>query len=188
MALPFSRDTTYVAGVTPYIAAATENDIQNYIVHAFQGTRTLTKMQIDGVSDNATTVADGALMVSRTVVSATYPSTAVAAGEYNKDGAPAALAQLIGGFIPPLGAAGDGLKKGYGIKALNRLGAGNYEITFLKQPTGASTDNACVQVTTGNALAGYPTATLSIVAGDLVATVTLSSAADYIFFVTAWIW
>lgn len=188
MALPSSRDTTYTAGVTPYIKAFDMNDIQNWIVHCFQGTRTLKKMQIDGTSGAATTVADGALMVSRTVVSSTYPSTSVAAGEYNKDGAPAALAQLIGGFIPPLGAAGQGLKAGYGIKNLNRLGAGNYEITFLKQPTGGSADNACVQVTSGNALAGYPTATLSVVAGDLVATVTLSSAADYTFFVTAWIW
>jgi len=187
MALPLSRNVTYVSGTTPYIAAGTENDVQDYIVHAFQGTRTLKKMQIDGVSDNATTVADGALMVSRTVVSATYPSTAVAAGEYNKDGAPAALAQLSGGFFPP-GTPGGGLLKGYGIKDLNRVAAGEYEVTFLKQPTGADADNACVQVTSGAAGAGYPTATLSIVAGDLVATITLSAGADFPFFVTAWIW
>lgn len=187
MALPSSRDTTYVAGVTPYIKANDLNDIQNYIVHVFQGTRTLKALQIDGTSNNATTVANGALMVSRTVVSGTYPSTAVAVGEYNRDGAPAAIAQLSGGFIPPLGAGGQGLTMGYGIKALNRLGAGNYEVTFLRQPTAGSADNCCVQVTPW-AAAGYATVSVAVVAGDLVATIVLSAGADLPFFVTAWIW
>jgi len=63
MALPFTRERTYVANTTPTIRAPDLNLLQDYEIHAFQGTKSIKRIQVDGVSDAATTVANGAIAV-----------------------------------------------------------------------------------------------------------------------------
>lgn len=132
MALPFSRDTTYVAGVTPYIAAATENDIQNYIVHAFQGTRSIKSMMIDGVSDVVPTNPAGTVQLT-TSGSGAGPgaTTAVTWGVAYREAFPL-------GFCRVTEAAGVlTFQGGYNIDTVTRNALGDYTVTFGSAPTNA---------------------------------------------------
>lgn len=179
MAWPLSRIDTFISRSVPRISAAFLNLVQDTVNQLFNGVISLKSLIVDNTGGNV-------VAPSGATIGPTYPSAAPAPGEYVKHGEVAALAHVSGGFVPPLGAAGQGLLAGFGIHDMTRVGAGEYNITFSRQPSGGSADNSVVQAT-GGLGQGAPEITKSIAAGRLVANVKFAGAVDVPFNVTAWI-
>lgn len=180
MALPFSANTTYVAGSTPTIKAQDLNQLQDYTVHVFQGTKTLKKLQIDGVSDQAVVVTDGTARLT-----APFSGTGGGAGNPSLPLTTLRVGELCGATVPVawavINSAGT-LLRGVNITgditnvaATLRVAAGVYTFTTGAQPT--DTTNACVLVTPFNS-DRKGSAQCNGFGGFLQVTVTISDSAD----------
>ena len=65
MAWPFSRLTTYLANSTPVIKAFDLNQIQDYLVLLFSGTRTVKALEATEAGDGPTTVVPGQVKAAK---------------------------------------------------------------------------------------------------------------------------
>jgi len=156
MALPLSRNVTYVSGTTPYIAAATENDIQNYIVHAFQGTRTIRSLSVDGSSDNVPTNAPGTIQITTSGSSTTPGASTVQPGTGWRE-------SFVHGFCSAdeTGA----LRRGYNLRSVTKNG-GNGDYTVIFDSAVLEPANACVQITPYGVATVTVFATIIAIAND----------------------
>jgi len=153
LALPFTNNTAYVANSTPVIKAADLNQLQTYVVGAYQGTKTLKSTTIDGVSDNAGSAQNGALRLTATFSGTgggagnpSLPLTTVTAGELVRPCAPVgwAVINAAGTLLRGVNITGDITN----VDGTFKTAAGIYTFTMGCQPN--DTTNACVLVTPFN--------------------------------------
>jgi len=139
MALPLTPNTTYIPNSTPVIKAADLNDLQDYIVHAFQGTRTIRSISVDGASDNVPTNAPGTIQITTSGSSTTPGASTVQPGTGWRE-------SFVHGFCS---AAEDAtLRRGYNLRSVTRNGgAGSGDYTVIFDSAVLEPANACVQIT-----------------------------------------
>lgn len=142
MALPLTRDTTYVAGTTPTIKAGDLNNLQDYEIHIFQGSKSVKKMHIDGTSDAATSVPDGGLRLSAVSGSDTLPTAATTPGTIYREHILLGYARETRDVFGVKGFA----CRYQNVNSLTRNGAGDY--TIVLNATGVTAATCMVQITT----------------------------------------
>lgn len=139
MTWPATPLTTYVANLTPAIAAYDLNAFQSGINGLVNGTYNLQSVTLTtGTPGTVVTAVPGSAIASRQVASTTLPGTTLQPGEYFRDNSIAAAAHI--------NAAAASLRAGFGLHSIQRLGAGDYRVTLTRVPTGPSPDNSVVSV------------------------------------------
>ncbi len=135
MAWPLTPFATFVSNSVPRISAAFLNQIQTTTNDLFNGLITLRALAVDGTGGATIApgnVASGAVTVSRTVsaTGAALPMAPVVPwGQLNKE----QVCLGAGQFVWSAGTLS--CSGGFNIHALNRVGAGHYEITLSVAPT-----------------------------------------------------
>ena len=139
MAWPYTALTTYTASFAPAIKAFDLNSFQSGISGIVAGTYNLQGVTLTtGTPGAVVTAVNGSLIAARTLFGTGVPGNTVRPGEYPRDSAIAGMGHIDG--------AGATLRAGFGIDAIQRLGAGDYRITFNRVPTGPSANNGIVSV------------------------------------------
>lgn len=182
MAWPSTTLTTYTANTAPAIKAFDLNAFQTGINGIVNGTYDLQAVTLTtGTPGAAVTPVNGSLIAARTVFGTAVPGNTVQAGEYPRDSAPAGMGHI--------NAAAATLRAGFGIDAIQRLGAGDYRVTFNRVPTGPSANNSVVSVSmqySGDAI--WPRWAKSLDgANRLRVDVTYPLALDMDFDITVWV-
>jgi hypothetical protein len=194
MAWPLTPLRTFIANSVPVIDALFLNLIQKWTNDLSEGIISVLSLTADGTGGIGAAPNPGTLNASREVISTTYPTPGpdIAPGEYTRDSALAALASISGGFVPPApgSVAGGGLIGGFGIRRLNWLAAGDYEVTLQAAPSGGDARHSVVHVTPSVAGGADISKSigLGVDAGRLKLHITLAAGVDVPFDLVAWVW